>query len=346
MARFLRGLARRSATDRHGPAWPGLLRALFAARRLAARDGQGRHRGRARRRAGRSERRSSRPHERGMVAHACSPPRTRNARRRLILYQAAANFLWSEETPWEWTEERFPGGRADIRLGHASQMPRARISATRPRWPMTDAYVEWWHPYFLLSVAPGAGCVACAEVHETRTFAPILSVDPRARRSSCFAPADPDDRVDDRSARLLAERIPGARARGAPGADAVALGGRFERAGAAAIDGFLAEVAREDGRSSSGCSRPCSSPTSSARPSRPRRSATARWRELVERHHACVRALLARFRGTEIDTAGDGFLATFDGPGACDPLRAGDRRGGSAARDRGPGRAPHGRVRD
>jgi class 3 adenylate cyclase len=39
-----------------------------------------------------------------------------------------------------------------------------------------------------------------------------------------------------------------------------------------------------------------------------------RWREVVERHHATVRTLLARYRGTEIDTAGDGFFATFDGP--------------------------------
>jgi class 3 adenylate cyclase len=39
-----------------------------------------------------------------------------------------------------------------------------------------------------------------------------------------------------------------------------------------------------------------------------------RWRELVERHHATVRALLARFRGVEVDTAGDGFFASFDGP--------------------------------
>ena len=38
------------------------------------------------------------------------------------------------------------------------------------------------------------------------------------------------------------------------------------------------------------------------------------WKDLVERHHAHVRALLDRFRGVEIDTAGDGFFATFDGP--------------------------------
>lgn len=39
-----------------------------------------------------------------------------------------------------------------------------------------------------------------------------------------------------------------------------------------------------------------------------------RWRELLERHHAVVRRELQRFRGREVDTAGDGFLATFDGP--------------------------------
>jgi class 3 adenylate cyclase len=40
----------------------------------------------------------------------------------------------------------------------------------------------------------------------------------------------------------------------------------------------------------------------------------AGWRELLERHHALVRAELARARGNEVDTAGDGFFAAFDGP--------------------------------
>jgi pimeloyl-ACP methyl ester carboxylesterase len=40
----------------------------------------------------------------------------------------------------------------------------------------------------------------------------------------------------------------------------------------------------------------------------------ANWRGLVERHHHIVRGTLARYRGTEMDTAGDGFFATFEGP--------------------------------
>ena len=38
------------------------------------------------------------------------------------------------------------------------------------------------------------------------------------------------------------------------------------------------------------------------------------WRDLLDRHHAIVRQEIERYRGREVDTAGDGFLATFDGP--------------------------------
>ena len=40
----------------------------------------------------------------------------------------------------------------------------------------------------------------------------------------------------------------------------------------------------------------------------------ARWRELVSEHHARVRRALVAHRGVELDTAGDGFFASFDGP--------------------------------
>ncbi len=39
-----------------------------------------------------------------------------------------------------------------------------------------------------------------------------------------------------------------------------------------------------------------------------------RWRDLLDSHHATIRRNLARFRGHEVKTTGDGFLATFDGP--------------------------------
>jgi class 3 adenylate cyclase len=39
-----------------------------------------------------------------------------------------------------------------------------------------------------------------------------------------------------------------------------------------------------------------------------------RWRELLRRYYEVVRKELAAFRGREIDSAGDGLFATFDGP--------------------------------
>jgi class 3 adenylate cyclase len=38
------------------------------------------------------------------------------------------------------------------------------------------------------------------------------------------------------------------------------------------------------------------------------------WRELLQRHHTLIRRELVRFRGAELDVAGDGFFARFDGP--------------------------------
>jgi len=40
----------------------------------------------------------------------------------------------------------------------------------------------------------------------------------------------------------------------------------------------------------------------------------AGWKEVLAKHNATVRALLTRYRGSEVKTMGDGFLATFDGP--------------------------------
>jgi class 3 adenylate cyclase len=40
----------------------------------------------------------------------------------------------------------------------------------------------------------------------------------------------------------------------------------------------------------------------------------SQWSDLLREHHSLVRRELARFRGRELDTAGDGFFASFDGP--------------------------------
>ncbi len=114
-------------------------------------------------------------------------------------------------------------------------------------------------------------------------------------------------------ARYVAERIPTARLVLLPGRDAMAAVGDIEP--------FVAELQR------------FANEVLSAPPEEPDRvlatvlftdivGSTAksaelgdsRWRELLADHHSRVRRELARFRGREVDTAGDGFFATFDGP--------------------------------
>src|SRR5205823_2212018 len=48
--------------------------------------------------------------------------------------------------------------------------------------------------------------------------------------------------------------------------------------------------------------------------SRARELGDRRWRDLLDRHNELVRRDLHLYRGREVDTAGDGFFATFDGP--------------------------------
>ena len=58
----------------------------------------------------------------------------------------------------------------------------------------------------------------------------------------------------------------------------------------------------------------CCSPTSSTRRAARRRSAIVTGARLLDAHDAVVRSQLVRFRGREVNTSGDGFLAMFDGP--------------------------------
>jgi class 3 adenylate cyclase len=68
------------------------------------------------------------------------------------------------------------------------------------------------------------------------------------------------------------------------------------------------------------------------------------WRDLLEQHHEPVRRELPRYRGVEVDMAGDGFFASFDGPGARDPLRLRDRRGDVEVGHCSPCRPAHGQC--
>jgi class 3 adenylate cyclase len=123
------------------------------------------------------------------------------------------------------------------------------------------------------------------------------------------------DVLDTRNARYLAEHIPGARLAEMPGRDFAPQLGDADRF-FAELESFLREVVEGEAWE--------------AEPDRVLATvlftdivdSTARaaelgdgaWRRLLQQHHEIVRSQLGRFRGKEMDTAGDGFFATFDGP--------------------------------
>jgi len=121
--------------------------------------------------------------------------------------------------------------------------------------------------------------------------------------------------LDSRNGRYLAEHIPGARLVELPGRDfAPQLGDPDSLF--AALESFLKDVVEGE--------------PWEAEPDRILATvlftdivgSTARatelgdraWRELLQKHHETVRSQLGRYRGKEMDTVGDGFFATFDGP--------------------------------
>jgi pimeloyl-ACP methyl ester carboxylesterase len=116
--------------------------------------------------------------------------------------------------------------------------------------------------------------------------------------------------------RYLAEKIPGARHIELPGADHAVFAGDPEPY-LVEIESFLNESWEERAWQETEEERVLATVLFTDIVDSTARAAElgdARWRELVQAHHGLVRRQLTRFRGTEIDTAGDGFFASFDGP--------------------------------
>jgi class 3 adenylate cyclase len=118
------------------------------------------------------------------------------------------------------------------------------------------------------------------------------------------------------SARATAERIPGARLVELPGASmAPSLGD--QEALFAEIERFLQETSDAGERRESDPERVLSTVLFTDivnATSKASELGDRAWRGLLAKHHELIRAHLGQFRGREVDTAGDGFFVTFDGP--------------------------------
>jgi class 3 adenylate cyclase len=219
----------------------------------------------------------------------------------LILADAFVTYAATAETPWmptpEQWEERIatPVSRAGYFLGDDSL-----LEGTEQRW---------FHRYLRASIGPGA------HIAEIRRY---LDTDVRAVLSSVHVPtlilqdADGTNVNSPKTGRYLRDHIPGAKLVELAGHDRHHWYWGSEPI-AANIAGFLADVRDEEADHERILATVLFTDIVGST-EKAAEIGGRRWRELVEAHHASVRAHLARFKGNEVDTAGDGFFATFDGP--------------------------------
>ena len=248
-------------------------------------------------------------HHLGLVAcmfAATFPSRTAA----LILNQTTANFLWSKETPWEMTEDAWHRYEQNEVKHWGERSQSADVVRVRdPSVAEDREYVDWWHRYTLLSEAPGSTVAHVRKyIHsDIRAILPSIHVPTLVFRR---ADAERDPYAD--SDRFLAERIPAARFAQVRGRDRSPWVGDQESV-LDLLDTFLGEIGREQAEFDR-VLRTVLFTDIVGSTEHAARLGDARWRQLVEKHHAQVRSLLDRFGGREVDTAGDGFFATFDGP--------------------------------
>jgi class 3 adenylate cyclase len=170
-----------------------------------------------------------------------------------------------------------------------------------------EEFRKWWARYQRIGASPGT-------VLAMRTL--LGQIDVRHVLPSILAPTlvlhraeTPWNRVE--HGRYLAEHIPGAKLVEVPGVDHLSFAGDAEPI-LRETQQFVAGIAgppKSDRQLSTVLFTDIVRSTELAAEIGDRR-----WREVLEEQRALVRRELSRFQGREVDTAGDGFLATFDGP--------------------------------
>jgi pimeloyl-ACP methyl ester carboxylesterase len=229
-----------------------------------------------------------------------------------VLYGTLASFTKTDDYPWELTREEVQERirlRAP-RVGTQGWMDEA-LGAMAPSKANDEEVKRWWRRWIQTSGSPGA-IVALSRMN--------IEIDVRHTLPAIAVPTLVLHRVDDEDtvvggARYIARKIPGAELIELPGIDhswwlnsgqitheiEKFLKGVWEKGEWDVVesDRILATILFTDIVGST---------------ARITELGDRRWRDLLQQHHGLVRRQLVRFAGREIDTAGDGFFASFDGP--------------------------------
>lgn len=233
----------------------------------------------------------------------------------LILNGAYARAAWAPDYPSGQKEEEYLAERQDMaRRWGTIEFAQEWVDRQAPSLSHDDEYVEW----FAKALRHGASPASALEFLDM-----WYGIDVRSVLGSVQAPTlvlaviGSGDLISSDVALVeggphLAERIPGARyvelrrhdlimehTDPGPLLDEIERFVRSVRADEIEIERVLATVLFTDIVSST---------------ERAAELGDTVWKELLARHHEVVRAMIGRYRGKEINTSGDGFLATFDGP--------------------------------
>jgi len=222
----------------------------------------------------------------------------------LVLYGSTPRFRTDSDISWGATDEQI-----ELVLAEASARwgDGALIGAFAPSTVGDPAMDEVWSRFQRAGASPAMGCAVLAALFEidVRDILPTIQVPTLIvhRTGDLIAPVE--------GARLMAEKIPNARYVEFEGTDHVPFAGDFNPVvdemeefltgtrQPRPLDRVLATVMFTDIVNST---------------SRAAAAGDRGWRDLIERHDELTRRQLDRFRGREVKTLGDGFLATFDGP--------------------------------
>ena len=235
----------------------------------------------------------------------------------LILYGTYATAISDDDHPWgrsqEWIESYLE--RADGEWGTGTDMEMVAPSRQNDR-----GFRDWWASLERNSNAPG-DAIAYIRSHsrdDVRTVLPTLSVPTLVvhRRDDKYRPIA--------LGHYLAERIPGARMVELEGEDHLPYLGDWSSV-VAAIEEFITGSHTKHSADRVLATLLFTDIVDSTRTAES--LGDLRWGALLSRHNDVMRDEIRRFRGREVNTTGDGFLALFDGPARAIEC-------GMAARDR------------
>lgn len=229
----------------------------------------------------------------------------------LVLAGSYARELWAPDYPWGTTEQEYL--QYVERVEHRWGTPEFATDAAESLAPSADPPAKAALATLIRQSASPGAAVAYARMNreiDVRQVLPAIRVPTLVINRGGEAPEIVE------GSRYLAEHIQGARHVELPGEDHAIFAGDPD-AFLGEIEAFLVEAWQDSEAGEAEPDRVLATILFTDIVGSTARAAElgdARWRELLQGHHAVVRRQLARFRGSEIDTAGDGFFASFDGP--------------------------------